>query len=83
DFNFGEITAAYIGRMNGTKKERDKLRQKVPGLRNVALTAPNFHRGDEPTLDGAVKLVTPYQVRKERPGGDEADSVTSLPTLDG
>ena len=36
------------------KEERDKLRQKVPGLRNVALTAPYFHRGDVPTLDGAV-----------------------------
>ncbi len=46
DFNFGEITAADIGRMNVTKEERDKLRQKVPGLRNVALTAPYFHRGD-------------------------------------
>ncbi len=52
DFNFGEITAADIGRMNVTKEERDKLRQKVPGLRNVALTAPYFHRGDVPTLDG-------------------------------
>ncbi len=38
--------------MNVTKEERDKLRQKVPGLRNVALTAPYFHRGDVPTLDG-------------------------------
>lgn len=43
--------------MNVTKEERDKLRQKVPGLRNVALTAPYFHRGDVPTLDGAVKLM--------------------------
>lgn len=39
--------------MNVTKEERDKLRQKVPGLRNVALTAPYFHRGDVPTLDGS------------------------------
>ncbi len=38
--------------MNVTKEERDKLRQKVPGLRNVALTAPYFHRGDVPTLTG-------------------------------
>lgn len=28
DFNFGEITAADIGRMNVTKEVRDKLRQK-------------------------------------------------------
>ncbi len=44
--------------------------QKVPGLRNVALTAPYFHRGDVPTLDGAVKLMLRYQVGKELPQED-------------
>ena len=78
DFNFGEITAADIGRMNVTKEERDKLRQKVPGLRNVALTAPYFHRGDVPTLDGAVKLMLRYQVGKELPQEDVDDIVAFL-----
>lgn len=75
DFNFGEITAADIGRMNVTNEVRDKLRQKVPGLRNVALTAPYFHRGDVPTLDGAVKLMLRYQVGKEIPQKDIDDIV--------
>ncbi|HFW7391336.1 TPA: cytochrome c peroxidase [Shigella flexneri] len=83
DFNFGEITAADIGRMNVTKEERDKLRQKVPGLRNVALTAPYFHRGDVPTLDGAVKLMLRYQVGKELPQEDVDDIVAFLHSLNG
>ena len=83
DFNFGEITAADIGRMNVTKEARDKLRQKVPGLRNVALTAPYFHRGDVPTLDGAVKLMLRYQVGKELPQEDVDDIVAFLHSLNG
>ncbi|MDO1659611.1 cytochrome C551 peroxidase, partial [Escherichia coli] len=49
-FIFGEVTAAEICRMNVTKEERDKLRQKVPGSRNDGLTGPFFHRGDVSTL---------------------------------
>ena len=63
--------------------ERDKLRQKVPGLRNVALTAPYFHRGDVPTLDGAVKLMLRYQVGKELPQEDVDDIVAFLHSLNG
>lgn len=83
DFNFGEVTAADIGRMNVTNELRDKLRQKVPGLRNVALTAPYFHRGDVPTLDGAVKLMLRYQVGKELPQEDIDDIVAFLESLNG
>ncbi len=83
DFNFGEITAADIGRMNVTKEVRDKLRQKVPGLRNVALTAPYFHRGDVPTLDGAVKLMLRYQVGTDLPQNDIDDIVAFLESLTG
>ncbi|MDR6619628.1 cytochrome c peroxidase [Klebsiella sp. 1400] len=83
DFDFGEITAADIGRMNVTKQVRDKLRQKVPGLRNVALTAPYFHRGDVPTLDGAVKLMLRYQVGTELAQKDIDDIVAFLHSLTG
>ena len=83
DFNFGEITAADIGRMNVTKEVRDKLRQKVPGLRNVALTAPYFHRGDVPTLDGAVKLMLRYQVGTDLAQKDIDDIVAFLHSLTG
>ncbi|EEY3521795.1 TPA: cytochrome-c peroxidase [Escherichia coli] len=83
DFNFGEVTAADIGRMNVTKEVRDKLRQKVPGLRNVALTAPYFHRGDVQTLDEAVKLMLRHQVGTELPQKDVDDIVSFLHTLNG
>lgn len=83
DFNFGEITAADIGRMNVTSETRDRLRQKVPGLRNVALTAPYFHRGDVATLDQAVKLMLRYQVGSELPQQDVDDIVAFLNSLSG
>ncbi|KFC09265.1 cytochrome c551 peroxidase [Trabulsiella guamensis ATCC 49490] len=83
DFNFGEVTAADIGRMNVTKEIRDKLRQKVPGLRNVALTGPYFHRGDVTSLDSAVKLMLRYQVGTELPQQDVDDIVAFLESLTG
>ncbi|CAI0888018.1 Cytochrome c551 peroxidase precursor [Serratia liquefaciens] len=83
DFNFGEITDADIGRMNVTSEARDRLRQKVPGLRNVALTAPYFHRGDVATLDEAVKLMLRYQVGTELPQQDVDDIVAFLESLTG
>lgn len=83
DYEFGEITAQDIGRMNVTSDERDKLRQKVPTLRNVELTAPYFHRGDVATLDEAVKLMLRYQVGKELPQKDVDDIVAFLKSLTG
>lgn len=83
DFNFGQITAADIGRMNVTREIRDRLRQKVPGLRNVALTGPWFHRGDVATLDEAVKLMLRHQVGTELPQKDIDDIVAFLESLTG
>lgn len=83
DFGFGEVTAADIGRMNVTKEVRDRLRQKVPTLRNVALSAPYFHRGDMATLDEAVKEMLKYQVGTTLPQNDVDDIVAFLHTLNG
>lgn len=83
DFAFGTITAADVGRMNVTREVRDRLRQKVPGLRNVALTAPYFHRGDVATLDEAVKLMLRYQVGHSLPQNDVDDIVAFLESLTG
>ena len=69
--------------MNVTKETRDKLRQKVPGLRNVALTAPYFHRGDVATLDEAVKKMLRYQVGTDLPQKDVDDIVAFLQSLNG
>lgn len=83
DFEFGELSPADIGRMNVTSNERDKLRQKVPTLRNIALTAPYFHRGDVATMDEAVKLMLRYQVGTELPQKDVNDIVSFLESLTG
>ncbi len=69
--------------MNVTHNERDRLRQKVPTLRNIALTAPYFHRGDVATLDEAVKLMLRYQVGTELPQSDVDDIVAFLQSLNG
>lgn len=83
DFAFGNVTTADVGRMNVTREARDRLRQKVPTLRNVAQTAPYFHRGDVPTLDRAVKLMLRYQVGNELAQRDIDDIVAFLKSLDG
>ena len=38
-----EMTEEDNGRFKQTKAERDRHRFKVPGLRNIELTAPYFH----------------------------------------
>lgn len=83
EFGFGEITAADIGRMNVTNEVRDRLRQKVPTLRNVPLTAPYFHRGDVATLDEAVRQMLKYQVGTTLAQGDVEDIVAFLESLNG
>lgn len=83
DFIFGTVTDADVGRMNVTHEVRDRLRQKVPTLRNVALTAPYFHRGDVATLDEAVKLMLRYQVGTSLPQKDVDDIVAFLESLTG
>lgn len=51
----GDLTLADLGRFNVTGLERDRHMFRVPGLRNVALTAPYLHDGRIKTLEEAVK----------------------------
>lgn len=44
-----------LGRGAITKDPKDNGKWKTPGLRSVTKTAPYFHDGSEPTLEGAVK----------------------------
>lgn len=61
------------GRMDVTKKVEDKGKFKVPGLRNVAKTAPYMHDGSFKTLEEIVeyydnpskKISLPHNVDKE------------------
>ncbi|MDD3107622.1 MAG: cytochrome c peroxidase [Alistipes sp.] len=55
------LTEEDNGRFKQTKQERDRHRFKVPGLRNVALTAPYYHDGTRETLNEAVADMARYQ----------------------
>lgn len=59
------MTNADLGRYNVTKREEDRHVFKVPGLRNVALTAPYFHDGSAATLEDAVTVMGRAQLGRE------------------
>ncbi|MBP3423807.1 MAG: heme-binding domain-containing protein [Alistipes sp.] len=79
----GELTVEDNGRFKETALERDRHRFKVPGLRNVALTAPYFHDGTEPELKEAVCKMGTYQVGVELSDADEDKMVAFLKSLTG
>ncbi|HZW26636.1 MAG TPA: cytochrome-c peroxidase [Gallionella sp.] len=56
------VTRADLGRYNQTGIEEQRFEFKVPGLRNVALTAPYFHDGSAATLEQAVRLMAKHQL---------------------
>ena len=76
-----ELTVEDNGRFKETSIERDRHRFKVPGLRNVALTAPYFHDGTEPELKEAVCKMGTYQVGVELEDEVEDKIVAFLHTL--
>lgn len=74
---------ADLGRYNVTGKDEDRHVFKVPGLRNVALTAPYFHDGSAQTLDKAVLIMGRYQLGRELSQDDVDAIVAFLHTLTG
>jgi cytochrome c peroxidase len=56
---------ADLGRYNITHNEADRNSFRVPGLRNVALTAPYFHNGSVQTLPEAVRVMAACQLNKD------------------
>ncbi|MEM6688161.1 MAG: cytochrome c peroxidase [Planctomycetota bacterium] len=69
-FQVGDEDAKHLGRFNVTGDERDRHVFKVPGLRNVADTAPYFHDGSATNLEDAVQAMFDHQL------GMPADSST-------
>lgn len=53
----GNITKPDYGRMNITGRETDAFVFKVPGLRNVAVTAPYLHDGSAKTLEEVIVIM--------------------------
>ena len=78
-----ELTVEDNGRNKETKQQRDIHRFKVPGLRNIALTAPYFHDGTQNTLEEAVKAMGKYEVGVDLNDGDVSKIVAFLNTLTG
>jgi cytochrome c peroxidase len=56
------LTEADNGRANVTHDPRDRQSFMVPGLRNVAITAPYFHDGSVTDLREAVRQMAKYQL---------------------
>lgn len=71
------------GRKKVTKQDADKDMFKVPGLRNVAKTAPYFHDGSVENLNDAVKIMAKVQLNKDLTDEQVSDIVAFLHTLTG
>jgi cytochrome c peroxidase len=79
----GNVTKVDYGRFNVTGREEDRYVFKVPGLRNVALTAPYLHDGAAKTLEEAVAVMGKYQLGQPLSSEDIAQIVKFLRTLTG
>lgn len=74
---------ADLGRYQVTRKDGDKFLFKVPSLRNVTRTAPYFHDGSEPTLEGAIRKMAYHQVGRKLADADVRSIAAWLETLTG
>jgi len=78
-----DITEADYGRFNQTGLEAHRFEFKVPGLRNVALTAPYFHDGSSSDLQSAVLAMAWYQLGRKLTEEETNKIVAFLFTLTG
>jgi len=61
----------------------DKLKFRVPILRNITKTAPYFHNGSVDKLEEAVRIMSKYQIGQEFNKEQIDDVVAFLKTLEG
>jgi cytochrome c peroxidase len=71
------------GRFDVTKDQSDLFVFKVPGLRNVAMTAPYFHDGSVAILTEAVRVMASTQLGKALSDEEVRDIVAFLDSLTG
>jgi cytochrome c peroxidase len=71
------------GRFNVTGRDEDRYVFKVPGLRNVARTAPYLHDGSAETLEKAVTIMGRYQLGETLSSEDVQQIAKFLRTLTG
>jgi len=72
-----------LGRYALTQKDEDRMVFRVPGLRDVAMTAPYFHDGSVPRLQMAVHLMAEHQLGKTLSPSQTWEIVTFLNALTG
>ncbi len=79
----GRAVADHFNTTGATLTGRDGVDGafKIPGLRNVALTAPYFHNGGEATLDQVIELYNRGGNRQEFPNGSDSSGTADLPVL--
>jgi cytochrome c peroxidase len=70
-----------MGRYDISKEEGDEFKFKVPMLRNIALTAPYYHKGQVATLEEAVRRMGWHQLGQELSDATVAELVAFLHTL--
>jgi cytochrome c peroxidase len=77
-----------LGRFEVTRAPADRMRFRVPGLRNVGKTAPYYHDGGIATLHEAVRSMAAHQLGIELPQADLdailafLDALTGVPPAD-
>lgn len=71
------------GRYEVTKKEEDRMKFRVPSLRNVAETGPWFHDGAYDRLETAIQAMAYHQLGKDLPDQDIQDIAAFLRSLTG
>ncbi len=79
----GHTHTDHYGRFNVTGLEIDRYVYKVPGLRNVAVTAPYFHDGSVKTLESAVLEMGHDQLGRQLSSEDVRLITLFLHTLTG
>ncbi len=75
--------AKDLGRFNVTQDKIDRRKWRMPGLRNVALTAPYFHNGAVKTLDEAIRIMAKVQLQTTLTEKQIEDMIAFLNTLTG
>jgi cytochrome c peroxidase len=78
-----EITSADHGRAKFTNKEEDMYYQKVPVLRNIAITQPYMHDASSKTLMEAVEMMNKYQIKDKLNSDEIMNIVDFLNALNG
>jgi len=71
-----ENTGGFLGQDN-------RLKFRVPILRNITKTAPYFHNGSVDKLEEAIRIMSKYQIGDEFNRSQIADMVAFFKTLEG